>query len=43
MGEVSKYHVLRTLSSITSAITMIGLKTNPEATSVALQKMNAIE
>lgn len=43
MGEVSKYHVLRTLSSITSTINMIGLKTNPEATSVALERMKAIE
>jgi aspartate aminotransferase-like enzyme len=43
MGEVSKYHVLRTLSSITSTINMIGLKTNTEATSVALERMKAIE
>jgi aspartate aminotransferase-like enzyme len=43
MGEVSKYHVLRTLSSITSTINMIGLKTNPEATSVALERMKVIE
>src|ERR671930_637698 len=43
MGEVSKYHVLRTLSPITSTINMIGLKTNPEATSVALERMKAIE
>jgi aspartate aminotransferase-like enzyme len=42
MGEVNKYHVMRTLSSIASAINMLGLKANPEATSVALEKMNPL-
>jgi hypothetical protein len=33
---------MRTLSSIASAINMLGLKANPEATSVALEKMNPL-
>jgi aspartate aminotransferase-like enzyme len=42
MGEVNKYHVMRTLSSIASTINMLGLKANPEATSLALEKMKSL-
>jgi aspartate aminotransferase-like enzyme len=42
MGEVNRYHVMRTLSSIASAINILGLKANPEATSVALEKMKPL-
>jgi aspartate aminotransferase-like enzyme len=42
MGEVNKYHVMRTLSSIASSINMLGLNANPEATSVALEKMKSL-
>jgi aspartate aminotransferase-like enzyme len=42
MGEVNKYHVMRTLSSIVSSINMLGLNANPEATSVALEKMKSL-
>lgn len=42
MGEVNKYHVMRTLSSIAAAMNMIGVKANPEATSVALEKLKGL-
>jgi aspartate aminotransferase-like enzyme len=42
MGEVHRYHVMRTLSSISSAMNMIGVKANPEATSVALERLKAL-
>jgi aspartate aminotransferase-like enzyme len=42
MGEVNKYHVMRTLSSIASSINMLGLNANPEAISVALEKMKPL-
>jgi aspartate aminotransferase-like enzyme len=42
MGEVHRYHVMRTLSSIASAMNMIGVKANPEATSVALERLKAL-
>lgn len=42
MGEVGRYHVMRTLSSIGSAMSMLGLKTNPDATSVAMDKLKAL-
>jgi aspartate aminotransferase-like enzyme len=42
MGEVNKYHVMRTLSSIASSINMLGLNANPEATTVALEKMKSL-
>jgi len=42
MGEVNKYHVMRTLSSIASSINMLGLNANPEATSVAFEKMKSL-
>ena len=42
MGEVGRYHVMRTLSSVSSAMNMLGIKTNPEATSVAMDKLKAL-
>jgi aspartate aminotransferase-like enzyme len=42
MGEVNKYHVMRTLSSIASSINMLGLNANPEAISVAFEKMKSL-
>ena len=42
MGEVTSYHVMRTLSSISSAMNMLGIKTNPEATTVAMEKLKAL-
>jgi aspartate aminotransferase-like enzyme len=41
MGEVGRYHVMRTISSIASAMNMLGVKTNPEATSVAMDRLKA--
>src|ERR687897_400178 len=43
MGEVSKYHVMRTLSSISSAMNILGFNVNPEATSIALKKVKDLE
>ncbi len=40
MGEVSKYHVMRTLSAISSAMNIMGMKTNSDALSVAAEKLN---
>jgi aspartate aminotransferase-like enzyme len=42
MGEVARYHVMRTIASIASAMNMLGLKTNPEATSIAMDKLKAL-
>ncbi len=42
MGEVNRYHVMRTISSISSAINMCGLNANPEAMSVALEKLKPL-
>ena len=42
MGEVNKYHVIRTLASIISAMSMLGLKVNPEDASNAFEKANSI-
>jgi aspartate aminotransferase-like enzyme len=42
MGEVSSYHVMRTLSSVSSAMNMLGIKTNPEATTVAMEKLKGL-
>jgi aspartate aminotransferase-like enzyme len=42
MGEVGSYHVMRTLSSVSSAMNMLGIKTNPEATSVAMEKIKGL-
>src|SRR5918995_456302 len=43
MGEVSKYHVMRTLSSISSAMNILGFNVNPEATSIALKKVKDLD
>lgn len=43
MGEVGRYHVMRTISSIASAMNMLGVKTNPEATSVAMDRLRALD
>src|SRR5919106_1457740 len=43
MGEVSKYHVMRTLSSISSAMNILGFNVNPEATSIAPKKVKDLE
>lgn len=42
MGEVGRYHVMRTISSISSAMNILGFKTNPEATTVAMDKLKAL-
>jgi aspartate aminotransferase-like enzyme len=42
MGEVNKYHVMRTLSSIIASMNMIGLKVNPEAYSIAFEKISDV-
>jgi aspartate aminotransferase-like enzyme len=42
MGEVGRYHVMRTISSVASAMNMLGVKTNPEATSVAMDRLKAL-
>src|ERR671912_247565 len=43
MGEVNKYHVTRTLSSIISSMNLLGLKVNQEASAVALEKIRDIK
>src|SRR5829696_6904784 len=43
MGEVNKYHVTRTLSSIISSMNLLGLKVNQEAAAVALEKIRDIK
>ncbi len=42
MGEVGRYHVMRTVSSIASAMNMLGVKTNPEAASLAMDRLKAL-
>ena len=42
MGEVSSYHVMRTLSSVSSAMNMLGIKTNPEAPAAAMEKLKPL-
>ena len=42
MGEVDKYHVMRTISAIGSTLDMMGYKTNPEALKVAEEKLKAL-
>jgi aspartate aminotransferase-like enzyme len=39
MGEVNRYHVMRTLSAIYSAMKMLGVNTNDKALSVAEEKL----
>jgi aspartate aminotransferase-like enzyme len=41
MGEVSKYHVMRTLSSIASVMNVLGLKVSPDAGSIALKRLES--
>jgi aspartate aminotransferase-like enzyme len=42
MGEVSKYHVMRTLSSIASVMNILGLKVSPDAGPIALKKLESV-
>src|ERR671921_252982 len=42
IGEVGRYHVMRTISSIASAMNMLGVKTNSEAASVAMDRLKAL-
>src|SRR5215208_1546311 len=42
MGEVNRYHVIRTISAITSSMNMLGLKVDPEAVSKAFEKVSGI-
>jgi len=42
MGEVHKYHVMRTISAISSTLDMMGYKTNPEALKVAEEKLKVL-
>ena len=42
MGEVHKYHVMRTISAISSTLDMMGYKTNPDALKVAEEKLKAL-
>jgi aspartate aminotransferase-like enzyme len=39
MGEVTRYHVMRTISSIYAAIKMLGIDANEKALSVAEEKL----
>ena len=41
MGEVSKYHVMRTLSSIASVMNILGLKVSADAGSIALKRLES--
>jgi aspartate aminotransferase-like enzyme len=42
MGEVNKYHVMRTISAISSTLDMMGYKTNPDALRVAEEKLKPL-
>jgi aspartate aminotransferase-like enzyme len=42
MGEVHRYHVMRTISAISSTLDMMGYKTNPEALKVAEEKLKVL-
>src|SRR5947209_1715066 len=42
MGEVGRYHVMRTISAIASTLDMMAYKTNPEALKVAEEKLKAL-
>ena len=42
IGEVGRYHVMRTISSIASAMNMLGVETNAEAASVAMDRLKAL-
>jgi aspartate aminotransferase-like enzyme len=42
MGEVHKYHVMRTISAIHSTLDMMGYKTNPDALTIAEEKLKTL-
>lgn len=42
MGEVTRYHVMRTISSIYSAMKMLGIDANEQALSVAEEKLKSL-
>jgi aspartate aminotransferase-like enzyme len=42
MGEVNEYHVMRTLSSIASALNMMNIKVNSDAFNIALEKLERL-
>ncbi|MDQ2686156.1 MAG: alanine--glyoxylate aminotransferase family protein [Thermoproteota archaeon] len=42
MGEVSRYHVMRTISSIYSAMKMLGIDANEKALSVGEEKLKSL-
>jgi aspartate aminotransferase-like enzyme len=42
MGEVNKYHVMRTISAISSTLDMMGYKTNPDALRIAEEKLKPL-
>ena len=42
MGEVNKYHVMRTISAVSSTLDMMGYKTNPDALRVAEEKLKPL-
>jgi aspartate aminotransferase-like enzyme len=42
MGEVTRYHVMRTISSIYSAMKMLGIDANEKALSVAEEKLKSL-
>lgn len=43
MGEVNKYHIMRTISAISSTLDMMGYKTNPDALRVAEEKLKPLQ
>jgi aspartate aminotransferase-like enzyme len=40
MGEVDRYHVIRTLSAIASTLKIMGIQTKAEAIPVAMKALN---
>ena len=42
MGEVNKYHVIRTLSSIAYSMNILGLNASPDAASIALKRLENV-
>jgi len=43
MGEVNRYHVMRTISAISSTLAMMGYQINPqEGLNVAEEKLRAL-
>ena len=43
MGEINKYHVMRTISSISSTLNMMNYKTNSSSFQIAQDKLNELE